>query len=70
MFGINEIGETCSILLEDFQPYFYVKVSNNWGSRDKDRFLGELKRKIGKFYEEGITTCAMRSTSSKTNALR
>ena len=59
MFGINEIGETCSILLEDFQPYFYVKVSNNWGSRDKDRFLGELKRKIGKFYEEGITTCAM-----------
>ena len=38
MFGINEKGETCSILLDDFQPYFYVKVSNNWTNRDKEKF--------------------------------
>ena len=26
MFGINEQGETCSIIAEDYKPFFYVKV--------------------------------------------
>jgi len=59
MFGINEKGETCSILLDDFQPYFYVKVSNDWNSGDKDKFLNEVKKKLGKFYEESIIACAI-----------
>ncbi len=24
MFGINETGKTCSILVDDFKPFFYV----------------------------------------------
>ena len=59
MFGINEKGETCSILLDDFQPYFYVKVSNDWNSGYKDKFLNEVKKKLGKFYEESIIACAI-----------
>ena len=59
MFGINEKGETCSILLDDFQPYFYVKVSNNWTNRDKEKFFTEIKKKIGKFYDESISACSM-----------
>jgi hypothetical protein len=31
MYGINEVGETASILVEDYQPFFYVKVGNDWG---------------------------------------
>ena len=59
MFGVNEKGESCSILVDDYQPYFYVRVSNNWNNRDKDRFFKDIKTKLGKFYEESIVTCAM-----------
>ena len=31
MFGINEEGQTASILVEDYTPFFYLKVKNNWG---------------------------------------
>ena len=48
MFGVNEKGETCSIFVDDYQPYFYIRVSNNWNNRDKDRFFKEIKKKIGK----------------------
>jgi hypothetical protein len=30
MFGINETGKTCSILVDDFKPFFYVKVPNSF----------------------------------------
>jgi hypothetical protein len=39
MFGINEIGETASILIEDFKPFFYVKVGDNWNMDIKNKFL-------------------------------
>ena len=25
MFGINEHGESCSIIVENFKPFFYIK---------------------------------------------
>jgi hypothetical protein len=30
MFGINEKGETASIIVEDFKPFFYVMVNDKW----------------------------------------
>ena len=30
MYGINEKGETCSIIIDDFEPFFYNKVGDNW----------------------------------------
>ena len=30
MFGLNEDGETYSIIVKDFTPFFYVKVGKNW----------------------------------------
>jgi DNA polymerase elongation subunit (family B) len=59
MFGINEKGETCSILIDDFQPYFYVKVSNNWTTRDKDKLFNFIKKKLGKYYDESLVACSM-----------
>ena len=29
MFGINSSGQTGSILVEDFNPFFYIKVGDN-----------------------------------------
>jgi DNA polymerase elongation subunit (family B) len=57
MFGLNEYGETCSIQVEDFKPFFYVMVSDKWNTVSKNSFLDFIKKKIGKYYENSITDC-------------
>ena len=57
MFGLNEKGETCSIQVEDFKPFFYVMVSDKWNTVTKNNFLSFIKKKIGKYYENSITEC-------------
>jgi len=59
MFGINELGETCSIIAENFKPFFYVKVSDDWTQHTKDIFLTYIKGKIGKYYENSICDCKL-----------
>jgi len=57
MFGLNEQGETCSIQVEDFKPFFYVMVNDKWNTVTKNNFLDFIKKKIGKYYENSITEC-------------
>ena len=57
MFGVNETGETCSIIAEDYRPFFYVLVNDNWTIQSKDNFLAHIKDKLGKYYEKSITEC-------------
>jgi DNA polymerase elongation subunit (family B) len=57
MFGVNEQGQTCSITVNEFRPFFYVKVHDNWTRDTKERFLLFMKSKVGKFYENSITEC-------------
>ena len=57
MFGLNEKGETCSIQVEDFKPFFYVMVNDKWNTATKNSFLAFIKSKIGKYYENSINNC-------------
>jgi len=57
MFGLDEQGKTCSIIIDDFKPFFYVKVGDNWSIDKKQSFLIHIKGKIGKYYENSITEC-------------
>jgi DNA polymerase elongation subunit (family B) len=59
MFAINEEGQTASIIVEDYQPFFYLKVPNNWNKSMKTTFLSHIQSKIGKFYENSITECKL-----------
>ena len=59
MFGVNEAGKTCSILVENFQPFFYVLVDDKWNLQTKARFLEHVKSKVGTFHEKAITNCIM-----------
>jgi len=54
MFGINERGETCCIIVHNYEPFFYVKVPESWGFDAKARFIAELKKAVGKFSEDSI----------------
>ena len=48
MFGMNESGETCSIFVKNYTPFFYVKVADHWGVREKRDFIKHLKVEIRK----------------------
>jgi DNA polymerase elongation subunit (family B) len=56
MFGINEQGETCCIVVRDHQPFFYAKVPETWGFDAKALFIADLKKAVGKFNEDSILT--------------
>ena len=59
MFGINEEGKTASILVEEFKPFFYIKVYANWNQKIKNEFLEHLKYKVGDYYENSIVECKL-----------
>ena len=53
-FGINEKGETASIFIEGYTPFFYIKVDDQWDESKKTCFINELKSKVGTYYEDSI----------------
>ena len=57
MFGLNEQGERASIVVEDYLPFFYLKVDKCWGPTKKMEFYNHLKQKVGKYYENSIIEC-------------
>jgi DNA polymerase elongation subunit (family B) len=59
MFGLNEEGKRASIIVEEYQPFFYLKVDNKWGQTEKIAFYNHLKTKVGKYYENSITDCKL-----------
>jgi len=59
MFGLNETGETASIMVDDFKPFFYVMVDDNWKIKTKESFLLHIKEKIGNYYKNSITECIL-----------
>ena len=54
MFGINEKGETASIFVEGFSPFFYAMVGDDWTEKHKTGFIAQLKRDMGEQHEESI----------------
>ena len=48
MFGINESGETASIKINDYEPFFYAKVGLDWDQTTASLLLKELKKKLYK----------------------
>jgi len=59
MFGLNEKGETFSIFVENYQPFFFMKVNNDWTQRTKSKFVSHIKGKIGNYYEDSIVECKL-----------
>ena len=59
MYGINETGETFSLFVRDYKPFFYIKVDDSWGMEKKIEFLSHIKSKIGKYYESSICECKL-----------
>ena len=54
MFGINEQGETASIMVTGYTPFFYVKVDDSWTDSNRLEFISTLRSDMGKYYENSI----------------
>lgn len=59
VYGLNEKGETYSVIINDFEPFFYIKVGNDWDTRKKNIFLRDIKKELKKYYWESITQCSL-----------
>lgn len=57
VFGLNEKGEHASIMVERFEPFFYIQVPKKWKAQQKQELLDHLKKQIGKYYADNITSC-------------
>ena len=47
MFGVNEKGETCSISIPDYEPFFYIKISNDFTNSDIQSLKREFMSSLG-----------------------
>jgi DNA polymerase elongation subunit (family B) len=54
MFGVNETGETCSVIIDDYKPFFYVKVGDNWTDADARSLYRDLCTRVGNYYSTSI----------------
>ena len=60
MFGKNEKGKTCSIIVKDYAPFFYVKIPDTWGISQKLEFVNWLKEDVlGYYYKDGLLECKL-----------
>jgi len=48
LFGLNEQGETVSITITDYKPFFYVKVGDNWSPLIARTLFEHVKKRVGK----------------------
>ena len=54
MFGLNELGETASITVNNFKPFLYILVDDTWQNSDVPEFIGSIKMIIGEKYDNSI----------------
>jgi DNA polymerase elongation subunit (family B) len=54
MFGVNETGETFCLYVNNYNPFFFIKVGDNWNQGNANLLVNEIKRKIGAYYEDSI----------------
>ena len=43
MFGLNELGETCCLYINDYNPFFYIKVGDLWEDHHAQQLLTYFK---------------------------
>src|SRR5210317_1235322 len=47
LYGIDESGETACIKVNNFKPFFYIKVSDDWTSNMVNPFKQWFSKKMG-----------------------
>ena len=56
MFGINKDGETTSIQINDFNPFFYIKVCEKWQTKHLEEFKRFIVSEVKEYYKDSIVS--------------
>jgi DNA polymerase elongation subunit (family B) len=56
MFGMNERGETATIFVTHYEPFFYIKVPPNYESSSNVAFTAQIKRDLRGFPNNCISS--------------
>jgi DNA polymerase elongation subunit (family B) len=59
MFGVNEKGETCSIQVNNYTPFFYVTLADDWTKTDVKQLLQYLRKHVGHAYSAAILSAEL-----------
>ena len=60
MFGKNEKGKTCSVIVREFNPFFYIKIPESWGIAKKLEFINHMKEEVlGDYFKDGLLECKL-----------
>ncbi len=54
MFGVDEKGKTCCLYINDFQPFFFVKIHDNWSQYMVNSMIGYLKDTVVERYKNSL----------------
>jgi len=54
IFGVNERGETVCLYINDYSPFFFIKVPEFWTQRHATEFTRDIKKRVGDYYENSI----------------
>jgi len=59
MFGVNEKGETCCIFIDDYEPFFFIKVGYDWDKSKAYSLLKYIRDSIDERYRPSILDCQL-----------
>ena len=60
MFGVNEQGQTCSIIVHDFKPFFFLRVGDQWDQPTVNSFMRNLYAASGvKWLEKQVDSATL-----------
>jgi DNA polymerase elongation subunit (family B) len=54
MFGINEKGETACIYVDNYKPFFYLRIGDDWTREDAVELLHDLRSRVGKYHGNSV----------------
>ncbi len=54
MYGIDASGKTACIFVRGFDPFFYVKVGDDWNNADVAGFTEFITKEMGTYFEDSL----------------
>ena len=65
MFGVDEKGKTCCLYINDYQPFFFVKINDDWSQYMVNSMVGYLKDTVAGRYKNSLVSFPLQEILDK-----
>ena len=59
IFGLDDKGNTYCLYVDDFEPFFFIKVGDNWTKKHRIKFENYIRGKLGDYYIDSLVGCKL-----------